>query len=351
MVYITGIMSSTTIRVGIVGAGKNTVDMHIPGLQQIDDVNIVRVCNRRRESSERVAGAFGIPHIDDDWRALVASEDTDAIVIGTWPYLHCPIVLAALAADKHVMTEARMAMNLAEARRMHDASRARPDLVAQIVPSPMTLWADETIRRLIAEGYVGDVLSVEIRDGGAFLDRDGPLHWRQDVELSGSNIMSVGIWYEAMMRWVGVATRVAALGKIFTTMRRDPESGRMVAVRVPEHIDIVMDLACGAQGHIVVSTVQGLAAGSGVGIYGSEGTLRIQGSTLYGGRRGDAELQEIPIPDGEQGAWRVEEEFVNAIRGREKITHTTFDAGVRYMAFTDAVNRSMAAGRAMVVPP
>ena len=45
----------------------------------------------------------------------------------------------------------------------------------------------------------------------------------------------------------------------------------------------------------------------------------------------------------------MEEEFVNAVRGREKITHTNFEDGVRYMEFTDAVAKSAASGQAVDV--
>lgn len=38
----------------------------------------------------------------------------------------------------------------------------------------------------------------------------------------------------------------------------------------------------------------------------------------------------------------MEEEFVNAIRGQEVITRTAFEDGVKYMEFTEAVNRSIA---------
>ena len=40
---------------------------------------------------------------------------------------------------------------------------------------------------------------------------------------------------------------------------------------------------------------------------------------------------------------------VNALRGHEKVTRTTFDDGVRYMEFTDAVARSAASGQAVEV--
>jgi len=45
----------------------------------------------------------------------------------------------------------------------------------------------------------------------------------------------------------------------------------------------------------------------------------------------------------------VEDEFINAVRGREKVSHTTFEDGVRYMEFTDAVAKSLAEGRTVDV--
>ena len=206
-------MSNDTIRVGVVGAGANTTTHHIPKLQAIDGVEVISVCNRSRESSERVAQQFGIPTTYENWQELVAASDTNAIVIGTWPYMHCRLTLAALAANKHVMCEARMAMNAQEAHAMRNASRENTHLSAQIVPSPFSLRVDNTIKRLIGDGYIGDVLAVEVRAGGTFLDPDAPMHWRDDFNLSGFNIMSMGIWYEALLRWVGEATEVVAMGK------------------------------------------------------------------------------------------------------------------------------------------
>jgi predicted dehydrogenase len=342
-------VAQQTVKVGIIGAGGNTRSKHIPGLQAIEGVEIVGVCNRSQESSQRVADEFGIPKTYGNWQDAIGDPDTNAIVIGTWPYMHCRATVAALRADKHVMCEARMAMNAREAHIMRMASRQKTHLIAQIVPSPMTLRVDNTIKRLIAEGYVGDVLAIEARAGGAFLDSESPLQWRQDFDLSGLNIMSMGIWYEALMRWVGEATRIMAIGKTFVKMRPDAD-GVMRAVRIPEHIDVVGDLACGAQLHIQVSTVAGLAGAPEVYVFGSNGTLRFSGNKLYGGQKDDTELTEVDIPDTEAGGWRVEEEFVNAIRGNEVITHTDFDTGVKYMEFTEAVTRSMQAGTAITLP-
>lgn len=342
-------MPEYTIRVGIVGAGENTVKRHIPGLRALDGVEIRGVCNRSRESSERVAREQGIPDVYEDWVDMVYDEGIDAIVIGTWPYMHCPVTLAALENEKHVLTEARMSRDAAEARAMLEAARTHPHLVAQVVPSPFTLEVDSAARRMIGDGFLGEILAIEVRAGGSFLNRNSPLHWRQDFDLSGFNIMTLGIWYEALMRWVGEAVRVTAMGRTFARMRKD-SSGVMRSVRIPEHVDVIAEMACGAQAHFQISSVTGLIGLQEMVICGSEGTLRFSEGTLQAGRRGDPALAKVEIPAEERTGWRVEEEFIRAIRGEEKVKFTTFEDGVKYMEFTEGAARSMASGLAVSLP-
>lgn len=333
------------IRVGIVGAGENTRLRHIPGLQAIDGVEIVSVANRRRESSEKVAKEFGIPVVYDSWEELVKAEDTDTIVIGTWPYLHCPVTLMALEAGKHVMTEARMAMNVEEARAMLAASEKHPKLVTQVVPSPFSLGVDRTLQRLLKDGHLGDLLAVEVQAWtGSFLDQDSPMHWRQDVEFSGVNIMTLGIWYEAVMRWMGEASKVQAHGQIFVKSRKDPITGEVKEVKVPDHLVVTAEMECGAMATFQISNITGGMPGNDAQLFGNRGTILVTGGELFGCTPEHPQFSKIQIPHEEAGGWRVEEEFINAIRGVEKISHTTFANGVKYMKFTEAVNRSLQSG-------
>ena len=46
----------------------------------------------------------------------------------------------------------------------------------------------------------------------------------------------------------------------------------------------------------------------------------------------------------------MEEEFVNAVRGREPVTHTDFVTGTKYMEWTDAVGLSMREHREIPLP-
>jgi predicted dehydrogenase len=345
-------MADKPIRVGFVGAGANTRKHHIPKLKAQPGIELVAVANRSPESGDRVAREFGIARVETDWRRVVEARDVDAICIGTWPYMHRELTVAALGAGKHVLCEARMAMNAAEGRQMLEASRKTPQLVAQLVPAPHTLEVDRVLVKLLAEGYAGEIHAVEVQgtQQGRFAELGDAMHWRQDVRLSGNNILNMGIWYEAMMRWLGPARRVMAMTKIARPKRKD-ETGAWHEVKVPDHVDILVSFKTSV-GHLRFSSLTAFAPPPEAWIFGSDGTLHVEvdARRLTGARRGDTALTEIAIPADQRIGWRVEEEFVNAIRGREKITHTSFEDGVRYMEFTDAVARSVASGRAEDVP-
>jgi predicted dehydrogenase len=339
------------IRIGIIGLGGNTRLRHVPGLRKCAGVEITGVCNRRPESTARSAAEFDIPKTYDRWEQLVEDPNIDAIVIGTWPYLHGPITLAALDAGKHVLTEARMASDADQARQMLVASQARPDLVTHIVPSPLGLRGGATVKRLLADGFLGDLREVVVLGtNDAAADAGTPLHWRQSAALSGINMLALGILHEPLTRWISEPVSVMAQSQIFTHERADPIAGTVGQVTTPDSVHVLTQLPCGARGLYHLSSVIHFGPSMQIHLYGSEGTLKYllaPEDELLGATRRDQQLRRIAIPDDEAGCWRVEEEFVNAIRGMEPVKLNDFETGLRYMKFTDAVARSARTQRAV----
>lgn len=320
------------VRIGIVGLGNNTRNRHVPGFQAIEGVEIVSVCNRRRESTERAAADFGIPKTFDDWELLVRDDDIDTVMVGTWPYLHAPVTLAALEHGKHVLVEARMAATLSEAHSMLDAAKAHPDLVTQIVPSPFGLRAGAQVRQMLADGFLGELREFFVRGMNAdFANPARPLHWRQSRELSGINMLTLGILHETLTRWIPDPVRVLASTRTFT-----PNATR------PDSVSVLTELAGGARGMYHLSGVTYHADPFAIELYGTEGTIKydLTGDRLYAGRSNDQRLTEVTVPAENEGRWRVEADFVDAIRGGTRPDLTDFETGVRYMAFTEAVEQS-----------
>ncbi len=339
------------VRVGIIGAGENVRDVMIPAFRRIPECQLVAVANTSLASSQRVAKQFDIPKPYPQWKALLDDPDIDAVCIGTWPYMHHPLTLASLEKGKHVLCQARMANNAQEAREMLAASLRHPDLVCQLVPTSTSYRVDNLLRKLLADGFIGDMLSVEIqRVGRGFADPAGELDWRHSQEFSGLNVMNLGSTYESTMRWLGRGNRVVAMAKVHVPYRR-AANGQRAPATLPDHVDVLYELSNGAQVHMRFSETTGLSSGSQTWIHGRQGTIHVDDrQNVRGGARGETELREIPNPADGQAVSRVEAEFIRAIRGLEPVTMNTFEIGVHYMEWTEAVHRSAMTGQAVHLP-
>ena len=342
------------IRLGFIGAGANVRNVMIPGLIESPGVELLAVANRSLASSQRAADEVGISRPYSHWEELLRDDDVDAVVIGTWPYMHSTLTIASLEAGKHVLCQARMANTAQEARDMLEASLRYPNLVSQLVPTSTSYRVDNLIKGLVDEGFLGEVLSVEIQrlQGGpsrGFADIGGELTWRHSRRYSGYNILNIGSTMESMIRWLGRGTRVMAMTKVHVPYRY--LNGERTSVTVPDHVNVLYELMNGAQVHMRFSATTGHSSGNQTWIYGSEGTIHVDAqSRVFAGRRDDSGLSEVPNPPEQQAQRIVERQFINAIRGTEEVTMVPFETGVHYMEWTEAVSLSARSGQAVYLP-
>lgn len=339
-------MTSSTqrLRIGFIGAGGNTRARHLPGFQSIPGVECRAVANRTLESARRVAADFHIPSACADWREIIESPEIEAVCIGTWPDRHAEIAIAALQAGKHVLCEARMAASLSEAERMLAAAQAHPDRTAQLVPAPFSLTVDETVRAWLSAGRLGHLREITvIHTHGGAARASLPATWRQLTAHSGHNILSMGIHYEIVNRWLGgEASWVLADGAIYESQRPSTRSPDLQTVDIPDSIAILGRWSDGVR---LVCHFSGVASGlpvQEIRLHGSEGSLRFdaRADQLFSAAAGERAETEIVIPPERRGAWRVEADFVRSIREGTPVTLTSFEDGLRYMRFTDAVWKS-----------
>ncbi len=333
------------IGVGFVGAGSISRARHVPGFRAIPGVELVGVSNRTPESTRRAADEHGFAKTYPTWRDLLDDPEVDAVVVGTWPYLHAPVTIAALESGRHVLTQARMAMDGAQAEAMLAASLERPDLVTMVVPAPTTLWGDAAIQRVLAEGEIGTLRSARITFGGS-ASGGAPDPWRRQRRFSGNNIMALGIVYECVMRWLGHARYVEARLENFTPA--GVVDGRRELFDVPDYVAILAEFPGPVHATMEVSSFAVAGNANGVLLFGTEGTLRVDfdAKRLFLARPGaPAEWTPVELrPDEQRPDWRVEAEFIGAIRGEEEVRFTDFATAARYMAFTDAVHESARTG-------
>ncbi|MEK6237141.1 MAG: gfo/Idh/MocA family oxidoreductase, partial [Planctomycetales bacterium] len=187
----------------------------------------------------------------------------------------------------------------------------------------------------------------------AAADSDRPLHWRQVAQYSGMNALMLGILHETLIRWVDSPTRVLAQTHTFITERDDPRTGEQGAVETPDSARVLTESANGSRGLYHLSGALRFGPGCRIDLFGSEGTLKYElapEDRLLGARKGKDRLEELFIAPRKQRDWRVEADFVEAIRGGTPIELTDFATGVRYMEFTEAVARSARLAAAVALP-
>lgn len=110
------------VRVGIIGCGGIAFGKHLPGLSQVEDVEIVAFCDLVEERAEKAAKEYGNEEsqVFTDYQELLKLE-LDAVHVCTPNDTHAEISIAAMHADKHVMCEKPMAISSDEAQAMIDA--------------------------------------------------------------------------------------------------------------------------------------------------------------------------------------------------------------------------------------
>ena len=329
------------LRVGIIGAGTIVRTRHLPALKRRPEVEIIAVSNSTYQSSEKFC-AENLPQATpmQNWADLLAIDDLDIVWIGTPPYMHSAVTISALEAGKHVFCQARMAMDLTEAEEMLAASRRYPELVTMLCPPPYGMRGDLLVKKLLAENYLGRPHHVRLQSFTSnFLDEDAPAHWRQRIEISGLNVLTLGIYVEVLQRWLGDITGVFARGKILQPIRQGYE------VLIPDLLTVICAFANGAEGVLEFSGVDALAQADRMEVYGDRGTLTYDFSSdlVQAGQVADRALQAIAIPLELEGEWRVEDDFLAAVKSKGRVRpHPDFEDGVAYMRVVQAVADSRA---------
>lgn len=339
------------VRIGIVGAGAFTKSRILPGFQKIVDCEVTIVANRGRASAEKVAAEFGIPRAGDDWRAVVASSEVDAVFIGTPPYLHREVTLAALEAGKHVLCETRIALSAAEALEMHEAAeraRARGVRTMLVPPGPFHRGR-RFVAHLVASGFLGRLTHVQAFNMNASMANPRtPLSvGRNDQAMYGQyNVAQLGLTYDVMVPWTGHALRVLAQRATFVPQRPLTPGGAPAPVPYPDEVTAIAETESGAVQMNLLNWAAHFAE-TRIELYGDEGTIvyRARGDQISGARAGEEALQPLDIPPEHDNPWRVEEEFVRLVRGEIEEASFSFWDGVHNMRYLEAVYRSGNEGR------
>ena len=231
------------------------------------------VCATSPESAERYRRAYGFRRATHDWRALVGDPAVEAIVIASPQSTHRAIAEAAFAAGKPVFCEKPLGASLDDARAMTAAAEAAA--VANMIGfNYVRTPATQFVRRLLAEGAIGDVTWFRGEHTEDFLaDPSLPATWRTTGRANGCMGDLAPHPINCMLALMGPVAELSA--RIETVYATRPGPSGPVAVDNDDHAQMMLRFASGAMGHLYVSrTATGRKMGYAYEINGTKGAIR-----------------------------------------------------------------------------
>jgi phthalate 4,5-cis-dihydrodiol dehydrogenase len=116
-------MAASKIRLAVVGAGNQCTGSLMPGIPYIAELDLVAVCDLKKELAERNAKNFGAKAVYSDVHSMLRQEKPDGVIVVGPPQIHEDIGLQVLESGCHLFIEKPAAPTVAGAKRLVDAAR------------------------------------------------------------------------------------------------------------------------------------------------------------------------------------------------------------------------------------
>ena len=312
------------VRVGLIGTGWGT-RTQMPAFR-LAGADVVAICSGRRDRAEAAAKEWGVPVATDDYRELVERDDVDVVSVCTPPAVHAEMSIAALNAGKHLICEKPLAPTLAEASEIAEAGRVaaerRPGLVRVVHHEMRYIPIRRHLSDLVSQGFIGEpravVGSVLVPLGTDPTKEPYWYTWIADRAKGGGFMTGLMSHHLDLLRFtVGDLHDVTGHTSILMNERpqlaweyRDgdeigPDSPTVGMREVDADDTAVATGRLDNRAPFVLSGTWSIHHGSGVRLelYGSEGSLVLDGPTLLGARAGDALAPQEPpacygLPEG-----------------------------------------------------
>lgn len=371
-------MADQRLRVGIVGVqpGRSwAARSHIPALRALADrFEIAGIANSSRASAEAAATETGIARAFDSVAALIAAPEVDIVAVAVKVPPHFEIVKAAIAAGKHVYCEWPLGNGLAEAEEMSALARARGIVGVVGTQAPFALEI-QYLKQLIADGFVGQVLSTSIVAWGGPLQGGGTIPDRKTYgylldRANGATMLTIPVGH-TLAALTNVLGRVAAVSAVQATRRstaRVLDSGEILPVTAPDQV-----LVSGMLANDVPLSLhfRGGVPRDGDGLFweinGTEGDIRISGPSghtqmvqlsLRGVRGDERAFQPLEVPASYRTGWpeavepgNIARVFAGMAHDVRHGTHTAprFADAVAIHRIIDAIERAAEGGRRVLL--
>jgi predicted dehydrogenase len=195
------------LRIAFLGCGFIT-QVHSRNLRALKDQVVCSYASRDASKAAEYCRRHGGAGSFADYGAAIADPAIDAVVVAVPPRFHLGLTLDALGAGKHVLVEKPAFLRMADYEAVREA-RARAGRVVLVGENDHYKPLAVTLRRLLAEGAIGDMVFAHFTTIVKRLKTAGD--WRNDEAMAGGDA-----FFEEGIHWLHLA---GSLGPTITSIR------------------------------------------------------------------------------------------------------------------------------------
>jgi len=188
----TGAASSTTVRLGVLGAGNFASAVMLPALSKVYTIERIGIASGSGLNARHAADKYGFRYASEE-QHIFADPDINTIAIFTRHNLHARQVIAALQSSKHVFCEKPLALTINELSDIQKALQSATSAAENMTPLMMVgfnrRFAPLAIR--IQDFIAGRTspLYAHYRINAGYLPPD---HWLLDPQHGGGRLIGEG---------------------------------------------------------------------------------------------------------------------------------------------------------------
>ena len=350
-------------RIGIIGFGnQGSAYVRLLKTGLVRNGELAAVCDINEAKLDAQCEKFGVkcPKFTDHKR-LLESGIVDAVIVTTPHYFHPPIVIDALNAGIHAMSDKPAGVYTKQVKEMMDVAKARPELVFAIMFNQRTNKAYQRMRQMIADGDLGDIKRVNwiITDwyrSQSYYDSGA---WRATWKGEGGGVLFNQAPHQLdLLPWI--------LGMMPCKMQAHCHFGKWHNIETEDDVTAYMEFPNGATGVFITSTAD-FPGTNRLEILGTKGKLVCENGQLltfydsaqderdfnatYKGGFGTPEMNKKVLMRRHVSKMHLEilQNFANAVVGKEPLKVSGFD-GINGVEMMDAMLLSQWLGKAVDMP-
>ena len=315
-----------TIRVGFIGAG-GIARSHRQSLGRMPEAKIVSICDVDRGRAEAAAEPLGAS-VHTDFRAMIETEELDAVYICVPPAFHGDAELVAAAAGLHLFIEKPVCLSMDKARENLKAIEEAGVVCAVGYHWRFMSGVDEARRfmqgkpiAMVRGRWIGGMPGVE--------------WWRVREKSGGQAVEQTTHIFDLARYFAGEVRSVYAVGY-----------QGILAARVPDYdiedaSAVVLRFASGSIGSIASADIAGMGYGAALTVFSDDCAVKVdqQGVDILG--KGD----KTRLDNQGSATDRENAAFLKAVESGDAAgIRSDYADAIRTLEVTLAVNESMRTG-------